>query len=227
MNENGDSLNETTAVPPGLDHIVLATPHLSETVRRFAELTGVQPVLGGDHAGLGSRNYLVAFTDSSYLEIIGRNPEETVADYRIPFRIGGLTEPRIATWALCPERFGNTVESARATGFDCGEVTTMSRRLPDGRLLSWVLTTPYADDSGIVPFLIDWTGTGSHPAAMTAPRVDLLGFRAFHPRPETVRPVLAAMDAGIQVEEGQVGFELRLGTPAGVLLLDPELVSGL
>lgn len=220
-------MNTTAAVPPRLDHIVLATPHLDQTVQRFAQLTGVQPALGGDHAGLGSRNYLVRFTDTSYLEIIGRNPDETVADYRIPFRIGGLTAPRIATWALRPERFGATIDSARAAGFDCGDATTMSRRLPDGRLLSWALTTPYADDFGIVPFLIDWTGSGGHPAAMTVPQVDLLDFHAHHPNPETVRPVLAAIDSGFRVDEGQAGFELRIGTPRGTVLFDPAVVGGL
>ncbi|WP_111719575.1 VOC family protein [Homoserinimonas sp. OAct 916] len=220
-------MNATAAVPTRLDHIVLATPHLVETVRRFAELTGVEPILGGDHAGLGSRNYLVRFTDTSYLEIIGRNPDETVADYRIPFKIGGLTSTRIATWALRTERISAVIETAKEAGFDCGEQKTMSRRLPDGSLLSWTLTTPYADDSGVVPFLIDWSGSFSHPATMTVPQVDLLAFRALHPSPDSVHPVLTAIGADLEVAVGESGFELELRTPRGTVLLDSDFVSSL
>jgi hypothetical protein len=42
-----------------LDHLVLATPRLSETVETVARLTGLQPVEGGRHPGRGTRNHLL------------------------------------------------------------------------------------------------------------------------------------------------------------------------
>ena len=67
----------------------------------------------------------------------------------------------------------------------------MSRRRPDGVLLSWRLTISEAP-TGVLPFLIDWADS-PHPAASLASGAALDRFEVSHPDPAFVRRVLDAM----------------------------------
>ncbi len=96
----------------------------------------------------------------------------------------------------------------------------MSRRTPEGEVLDWRLTrrTPLAL-GGVQPFLIDWKGS-PHPAEQDLPRVTLDQFWATSPDPGAVRAVLAALDARIEVEEGEVdALHVRLEGPGGQWIL--------
>ena len=65
-----------------LDHIVLAAPDLDEAKDAFDAQTGVMPIDGGPHEGLGTRNALVSFGDGTYLEIIAPDPEQPLQGTR-------------------------------------------------------------------------------------------------------------------------------------------------
>ncbi|SMF38697.1 VOC family protein [Streptomyces sp. Amel2xC10] len=202
-------------IPAHLDHIVLATPDLAETVAEFARRTGVVPAPGGVHIGLGTRNYLVGLGDGAYLEILGPDPEQPALAGPRPFGVDGLDSARTITWAISPSDIDATVEAVRVHGYDPGDVREMSRRRPDGTLLEWRLTdggTPHP--SGVVPFLIDWGGT-AHPSASDLPLTPLLELTATAPDPEEVRPVLNALGTDLVIGEGPAGFSFTLDTPNG------------
>jgi hypothetical protein len=187
-----------------LDHLVLAGPDLAGAVAWFAELTGVEPVPGGSHVGLGTANYLVGLGGRAYLEIIGPDPEQPEPARPRPFGIDDLAAPRIVTWALATADLDALITRARDAGYDPGPATAMSRRTPDGELLEWQLTAVRFDyGDGLVPFLIDW-GATPHPTRRGLPEAPLLEFTGRHPDPSSVRPGLTAVGADLRLDLGEL-----------------------
>ncbi|MEU7060945.1 VOC family protein [Streptomyces sp. NPDC046197] len=203
------------AIPPLLDHLVLATPDLAATVADFARRTGVAPAPGGVHVGFGTRNYLVSLGGTGYLEIIGPDPEQADPSDARPFGVDGLPTARTVTWAIATPDVDAAVTAARARGYDPGPVRPMSRRTPDGTLLEWRLTDGAdAHPSGLVPFLIDW-GDSVHPSASGLPVTPLVEVSATAPDPDEIRPLLAALGTELRLSEGPVGFSFTVETQQG------------
>jgi hypothetical protein len=187
-----------------LDHLVLATPDLSTTVKEVGRLTGTQPVPGGVHQGLGTRSFLLGLGEGAYLEIIGPDPEQPDPERPRPFGIDKLTDARLVTWAVSVDDIDDAVVAARASGYDPGEPWDMTRQAADGRTLSWRLTLDREGrHRGPVPFLIDW-GLTPHPAH-ELPVVPLVALEAVHPHPEHVGPHIDAIGAKLPLKAGNRG----------------------
>jgi hypothetical protein len=197
-----------------IDHLVYATPELAPTVRDLGRRLGVELTAGGRHVGLGTMNFLAAIGSGAYLEVLGPDPDAPA--HTPPFGLAGLTEPRLATWAVRVSDLAGAVERARAAGYDPGEIRSMSRRREDGVLLEWRLAYPEPDSGdGVVPFLIDW-GDSPHPSAGAAPGAELLSFGGVHPRPDLISAKLAALGVSLPVTEGpRPALRAVLRTPAG------------
>jgi catechol 2,3-dioxygenase-like lactoylglutathione lyase family enzyme len=191
-----------------LDHLVYATPDLDESVRLIAKLTGVRPVEGGSHLGLGTRNHLLGLGELRYLEIIGPDTEQPEPERPRPFGIDGLTGPRLAAWAVRAADIEARVARSRTLGYDPGPIEPLSRRTPEGEELRWRLTIPQ-DDVEVVPFLIDW-GRTPHPARHL-PVVPLTSLTAAHPEPGAVRERLRALGVELDVREGDAGLTAIIG----------------
>lgn len=187
-----------------LDHLVLAGPDLAGLVGWFSERTGVAPVTGGSHVGLGTANKLVHLGGGSYLEIIGPDPEQPTPSQPRPFGIDTLTAPRLVTWAVRVSDLDQRVAESRRAGYDPGEPSLMSRRLPEGTALEWRLTPPRLDvGDGLIPFLIDWRRS-PHPTSRKLPAAPLLSMRAGHPDPASLRFPLAALQTELTVDHSDI-----------------------
>jgi hypothetical protein len=207
-------------VDPSLDHLVYAVPDLDAAVREFAAATGVEPAHGGRHVGRGTRNVLVGFGETSYLEIIGPDPERAAAgsDATVPSGLDDPDRPRLMTWAVHPADLQAAALASAAGGADLGPVRPLSRLTPAGELLRWRLASvDPAPLDGITPFLIDW-GAGPHPAPRL-PRLGLAGLRATHPDPVAVAAVLDALGVRLALEPGPPGLAALLDTPRGPVVL--------
>ncbi|MFI0807059.1 VOC family protein [Streptomyces echinatus] len=203
------------AIPPLLDHLVLATPDLAATVAEFARRTGVTPAPGGAHVGLGTRNHLVGLGGRRYLEIVGPDPEQSEHAGPRPFGVDRLAGPAVPTWAISPPDLDATIARAREQGHDPGPVRPMSRRRPDGTLLRWRLTDAGPGEaSGVVPFLIDW-GDSRHPAASGLPVTPLLAVSASVPDPEEAHRLLAALGTALTLTTGPAALSFTVTTPNG------------
>jgi hypothetical protein len=82
------------------------------------------------------------------------------------------------------------------------QLLEMSRELPDGGILRWVLSfPPPLVGDGIVPFLIRW-GRGPHPSETSPGGCELLDLLAEHPDPGPARALLAAMAVDLPLKPG-------------------------
>jgi len=202
-----------------IDHLVLAGPDLDGLVAWFAEVSGVVPAPGGAHVGLGTRNALVGLGGSTYLELIGPDPDQPEPAAPRPFGVDALDEARLVAWCLRPTvPLEQAVEITRRHGWDPGTIAAMSRRRPDGELLRWRLTLrPMDPDVAAVPFFIDWLES-EHPTASLPVSVALTSLTASHPDPDRLGSLLAALGtAAVEVTAGPPSLVAALTTPNGPL----------
>ena len=92
-----------------VDHLVYATPDLKASIDALEKRLGVRAAPGGQHPGRGTRNALIALSPTSYIEIIGPDPEQPKPDLPRQFGIDTLAEGRLVTWAAKSSDLEGTV----------------------------------------------------------------------------------------------------------------------
>jgi hypothetical protein len=205
-----------------VDHLVYAAPDLEVGIKRLEDLLGVRATPGGQHPGLGTRNALIALGPSSYIEIIGPDPDQPGPVGPRRFGIDDLEAPRLVGWVAKGIELEQLVDRARRSGIALGDVISGSRKRPDGVVLSWRYTDPsvvIADR--LVPYFIDW-GRSPHPAATAAPGVTLVALRAEHPDATRVQRMLDQLGLDLQVQAGPApALIATLDSPRGRVQLRP------
>ncbi len=101
-----------------IDHLVYATPDLEREVEHLHTLLGVRATPGGRHPGWGTRNALISLGESTYLEIIGPDPDQSIPLADLRFGIGDLDQPALVSWAVKTEELERLAEKARLLGLD-------------------------------------------------------------------------------------------------------------
>jgi len=185
-----------------IDHLVFATPDLDAGVAAIDTLLGVRATAGGQHPGLGTRNALVALGPSTYLEIIGPDPDQPRPSSPRRFGLDDLKKPTLYTWVAKGTNLDRFAADAAGHGVKLGAVIDGSRKRPDGVTLSWRYTDPnvvLADR--LMPYFIDW-GSSPHPSATAARGASLVSLRAVHPDAARVQAMLDVVGLGLRVEPG-------------------------
>jgi hypothetical protein len=188
-----------------IDHVIYAAPDLARAVDEFHRAYGVSPVLGGRHPGFGTRNALVGLGGNIYLELVGLDPEQDVLAIQRLFALDVSSTPRFISWCARAARpLAETVAVAREAGLDLGEILPMSRTRPDGGVIAWTMTSPFADRAGgVLPFYIDW-GVAPHPASALPAALSLESLTAIHPDADRIRAILDALgERDVRVEAGR------------------------
>lgn len=163
-----------------IDHLLIGTPRLDETVARFSEFHGVQPVYGGSHPAHGTSNYLISLGDRCYLEFIG--PTEFREADPLNTIVRGLSGERLIGLAFASANLDATVNRAKELSLVLGPTQSDTRETPDGNRLSWRLAL--FDPAVFHPllfFAIEW-GEGSHPSLKPS-TVRLAGLEITAPNP--------------------------------------------
>ena len=207
-----------------IDHLVYASNNLPGASAAVTHLLGVAPTPGGRHIGHGTYNELLALGGATYLEVIRPDPEQPEPDGPRPFGIDSLSRPALVAWCVRPTRpLTGIIDEARAAGVELGEVTSMSRRRPDGAVLEWKLTFPQLTGrfGMALPFMIDWA-TSSHPTDTLLSAVQLLELEVVHPDSRALQAALELIGIApeVTIHEGvQPALRARIATGAGDITL--------
>lgn len=205
-----------------IDHLIYGTPDLGATVEELKIRFGMELSEGGQHLGLGTRNFLADLGDRRYLEVVGPDPEQPNPDRPRMFGIDTLLRPRLVTWAARVDDLDKTRNQALAEGYELSVIRSMARDSADGFPITWRMTTPVDDPQygGLVPFFVEW-GDSAHPADNAARGVRLVSLTAFSPDVEAVQQRLRVLRQELPVEKRDVpGLQAVLQTPAGAVVLD-------
>ena len=197
-----------------LDHLMYAVPDLELGMQQIHELTGIKPVMGGSHPGVGTRNALLSFSADQYLEIIAPDPEQDLAGTTGEL-LARNPNSGLRAWAVASDDLAAIRDMATQQSVAAREIVDMARTTPDGMALAWKLLFLHGSHW---PFFIDWQAS-PHPA-LTAPQgCQLLDFVLTTPDPRQYAALLAALDLQVEVKAGAFGFSAKLGTPNGVVEL--------
>lgn len=152
-----------------IDHLVIGTNDLASGTDWTESRLGAACDGGGAHPLMGTHNRLMRLAGGPYLEVIAIDPDAPSPGRPRWFTLDReKTKSRFATGpgALCWVAAVSDIETAvRQCGYDCGQITTVTRGD-----LQWRLTIP--DDGslpagGVLPSLIEWP-EGMHPVTSLA-----------------------------------------------------------
>jgi len=152
-----------------IDHLVIGTNDLASGTDWTESYLGAACDGGGAHPLMGTHNRLMRLAGGPYLEVIAIDPDASSPGRPRWFTLDReKTKSRFATGpgALCWVAAVSDIETAmRQCGYDCGQITTVTRGD-----LQWRLTIP--DDGslpagGVLPSLIEWP-EGMHPVTSLA-----------------------------------------------------------
>lgn len=183
------------------------------------EALGVRPALGGRHPNYGTHNALLSLGPTTYLELIAPDPELGRPSRGRVFGLDEIEAAGMRTWALKCDDIVTLASRAADSGI--GPIENGRRERPDGTVLSWQLSDPYAMPlGGAVPFLISWGDNTQHPATVAPDGGALVGLAIEHPEPERLMKALAPLDVSVEVLEADAfGLIATIQTPAGTVEL--------
>ena len=224
----------TSALTPGLDHLVIIAPDLASGVAWCEATLGVTPGPGGEHPLMGTHNRLLridsAIFPGAYLEIIALNPQarpQRTPPLRRWFDMDDTAlmhdiaqhGPRLCHWVARMPDLGRRVQDWAKLGLDAGHVLQAQRPTPQG-VLQWQISV--RDDGarlmdGCLPTLIQWGEV--HPSSsMPDSGLALSEFTLQHPQASVLRQALEGLQ-GINLQTGPVSMQAVLQTPRGPVLL--------
>lgn len=182
-----------------LDHLVWASPSLDAAVAEFVRMSGVEPMAGGRHMGLGSRNALAALGEDTYLAIDGPDEEQPLED-NYGARLKALPGRLLSRFAVQTDDLAAAEAVMTRHGF-ATEVKPGGRTGTNGETYSWQ-TLAVADQSlgAGMPLIKTWL-TPNHPSAEAPGGCRLVGFKVEHPKADLVRRLYADLGLDVTVAE--------------------------
>jgi len=217
---------EETANPPEtpakaehrIDHVIVAINDLEKGIAKFEELTGVKPVVGGEHPGRGTHNALVSIGEHTYLEIISPRKNLESAEKKISEYMQKYEELTPIGWAVTTSDPNGSRGLVAALDLPTSEIQDGSRVKPDGTKLEW-RTFAIREGFSIIPFFINWGENSAHPSTTSPKGVKLVGFSLASPEPDKLSALIKELGLDVKVSKGDEKVSLELDTPNGKVVL--------
>jgi hypothetical protein len=199
------------SVPAILDHLLLGCADLDQGIAFVEAYVGVRAAFGGVHPGRGTQNALLSLGGRHYLEIIAPDPKQRTSDVspmvnrsagHLLGKLTSLATPSLVGWAAHPGNLTDFALRLREADIAFTGPTPGSRKRPDGRLLQWQTLNLDDDDSGLLPFFIEWAVDTPHPAADAPKGCRLESFELVTRDPGTLKKTLTPLSLDVRVTEG-------------------------
>lgn len=202
-----------------VDHLMWGAADLEEGMAAIRRLFDAEPVPGGAHPGLGTRNALLGLADGRYLEIIAPDPDQPQTG-GFATALADLVHPALITWALGRRDLAGVARQLAAAGLDTRGPVLTRRTTPDGAELAWELLFPRGHEFGaLMPFFIDW-GEGAHPTDDLRPAGTLEAITVESPHAAALRRLLGNVDVPLVVREAaEPALHATIGTAHGEVVL--------
>jgi extradiol dioxygenase family protein len=205
-------------VPAPFDHLQLGCGDLDQGIDLVEKRLGVRAAIGGVHPGRGSRNALLSFGDRQYLEIIAPDPAQPRSnDVRQLYKI---ESPRLIGWAAHVDDMDALARQLTSANVAFDPPRPGSRKRPNGQVLRWKLLFLRDDQSGLLPFFIEWDKDSPHPAgdAPRGCRLERLELKT--PQADQLRATVSKLGLDVAVSSAaQPAIHATLSGPKGKLSL--------
>jgi hypothetical protein len=205
-----------------IDHIVFAVEHLETGIGEIHDKIGVKAIFGGHHKTFGTKNALIKLNDRIYLEILASDEKNSEVLTLRWMGIDVLTKNRFTRWAINATNFEKDSNILKEYNAKMGHISEGSRQLPDGSLLEWHLTLPLGyPEVELVPFLIDWSKSESHPTdLMPEMECELVELFGTHPQPTIFNNIFEQLGVNLKIEEDEhIQLKAVLKGPKGIMQL--------
>lgn len=202
-----------------IDHLLYGVPKLDAGIANLKQLLGVEPELGGEHPGFGTRNALLSLGTGVYLELIAPDPLQDLTGTRGE-ALSALNSPKLMTFALRTNDLGRIQSLAEQVGLNTLGPITRSRLKPSGQILRWHhLKFPDNPFGEALPFFIDW-GETEHPSETSCGGCSLQALEVWHPEGSSLAELYAALEIDIKVGvDSETTLRAVLATPRGDVTL--------
>ncbi len=191
-------------------------------MRSFEKTTGIAPIFGGFHSTEGTKNALINLQDGMYLELIAIDITNKEITKNRWMGIDLLTKNQVTRFALKSNDLITDSRILKTYHPDMGTSKEGSRHTTTGDVLRWELLMPLASpEVDIMPFMLDWSASDTHPHDMLPDmNCSLLELYATHPTPEKIIPFLKELGYPIRIDKQHiVSLQLTLNTPNGIVHL--------
>lgn len=198
------------------DHVGLWCTELGASSVLFESLTGVQTAEGGRHEGQGTWNRLAGADETSYVELIARDPTQDDLG-QIAQMAANLPDLSPCLVAYRGTDLDTLAERARAAGCTTPGPFAMSRRSKDGEMLSWRILFITHEAFPNLPFFIDWMDT-PHPSSTLPPALTLSELTFVTPDSAGLDRVFGLLGVPAETRYGETpGLDIKIAGPAGAI----------
>lgn len=182
-----------------LDHIMIGAASIDAGKAFVLELFQTEPIEGGTHSNLGTRNVLIGCGPEFYIEVLAADETSSATS---PFRsaLEKVSPPETYTFIVRTDDLDEVIERAQKVGLTAIGPQRLERKTPEGETLTWrLLFLAGHAFGGLVPVFIDWEQT-PNPATALPHSLELENFKVATPMADELKRIYEALEIPVTVE---------------------------
>lgn len=214
-------------IPPGFDHVIVATDSFARGVAELRAATGVIPAVlspnigvgQGAYPGIGSQSAIIGLGVGRYLELVG---PATRADQAAPTYLAMYRRLTPIGWAIRTTSIDSVQSVLASAGLRGGHIVEDRRQTRTGeRALQWRVLDPWRGVSTVPPFFVEWDRTsGRHPSEDAPAGCSLADLVLAYPFADSLRAQMNRAGVAVRVaSSARQAITVTLDCPTGRVAL--------